>query len=639
MEKSFVFNSINGDRRYKAEDFREYFASFIGNGVFPNPSTNLQVIANNNRSVTIKPGKGWINGAIYVNTDDYIISISPADGVLNRIDRIVLRMDTAERKIKAMVKKGQFSSSPGAIPLQRDADAYEIALADIRINKGAISITQADIADIRQNKELCGIVHGTVDQVDVTTLFNQYATKLGLKEIEFEQEFKAWFETVKGQLSGDVAGNLANQIAENKEKIKNVETSLDDMGYYKKKSKNISNTNLNDLFISGNYIGQNLVNAPSNEYYRVEVFATDTGKEWCKQRVSKFYDEKETFERVFSNETKTWTPWFSLFQSVSSMKAKVASAVTDKGIPTDATATGDVMAQNIRNIKTGANVGDLIENVSITFPTDLDQSISGSVRILCKDNNVYFGGQKCDLNGNTIWDVGTNRRYEQCVAVDSNNNVYVQYEGNITKYNENGQSLWNISSRYGAIYVGDNDCLYNIEEKYIYKYNPDKTQIWSKSYSSNGSLNGEIIIYNKNTNRIYCSDTGKVMCYDTNGNNIWISRINYPVGIRFDSNNNIIVGSRVSQPSGLMRINKDTGEIIETIIQSAEIKDVDFDEKGNYYVSSNSMYIQKLAKNTLASVWINNNAPAGNMKYYRGKIYYSGSKIGIFKQRIEILEL
>ncbi len=82
MEKSFVFNSVNGDRRYKAEDFREYFASFIGNGVFPNPSTNLQVIANSNMTITIKQGKAWLNGAIYINTDDYILNIDVADGVL-----------------------------------------------------------------------------------------------------------------------------------------------------------------------------------------------------------------------------------------------------------------------------------------------------------------------------------------------------------------------------------------------------------------------------------------------------------------------------------------------------------------------------------------------------------------------------
>ncbi|WP_243182725.1 hypothetical protein [Clostridium gasigenes] len=212
MEKSFVFNSVNSDRKYKAEDFREYFASFIGNGVFPNPSTNLQVIANNNMTVTIRMGKSWINGAIYVNTDDYILNVDVADGILNRIDRVVLRMDTTLRKIYAYVKKGTFASSPVAPVLHRDADAYEIALADISVNKGIISVAQNNITDLRLNKDLCGIVHGTVDQIDITTLFNQYTVGFQQKEQNFQQEFQTWFDTVKNTLGSDVAGNLLNKI-------------------------------------------------------------------------------------------------------------------------------------------------------------------------------------------------------------------------------------------------------------------------------------------------------------------------------------------------------------------------------------------------------------------------------------------
>ena len=45
-EKSSFFTSLNGDRKYKASDFAEYFGTFISNSVFPNPNTNLQVIAN-----------------------------------------------------------------------------------------------------------------------------------------------------------------------------------------------------------------------------------------------------------------------------------------------------------------------------------------------------------------------------------------------------------------------------------------------------------------------------------------------------------------------------------------------------------------------------------------------------------------
>lgn len=178
MEKSGFFNAMKvgdtWDRIYKAENYAEYFASFIGNGVFPNPSTNLQVIGTDRMQVIVKPGKGWINGYKYENTDDLILSVDVADGVLHRIDKIVLRYDVVEREIRVKIKKGEFASEPKAPQLTRDADMYELGLADIKVNAGSISITQAYITDLRLNKELCGIVHGTVDQVDTTTIFNQY---------------------------------------------------------------------------------------------------------------------------------------------------------------------------------------------------------------------------------------------------------------------------------------------------------------------------------------------------------------------------------------------------------------------------------------------------------------------------------
>ena len=201
MIRSGFFNSINGDRKYDASKFAEYFASFIGNGVFPNPSTNLQVIANNDMTVTVKAGKCWINGYIMINDDDYILEIDPADGVLNRIDRIVARYDVVDREIRLEVKKGQFSSNPAAQNLQRDADAYELGLADVYIAAGVVSVTQANITDLRFNTELCGIVKGTVDQIDTTDLFAQYQTA-----------FNDWFQEIKDVLDDNTAANLLNLI-------------------------------------------------------------------------------------------------------------------------------------------------------------------------------------------------------------------------------------------------------------------------------------------------------------------------------------------------------------------------------------------------------------------------------------------
>ena len=227
--RSGFFNSVNGDRKYDANRFAEYFATFIGNGVFPNPSSGLQIMSNNDMTVTIKEGTAWINGWYMKNTDDHTINIEPADGVLSRIDRIVIRHDVALRDVFPAIKKGTFASSPVAPSLQRDADAYELGLADVYISKGIISITQANITDLRLNNDLCGVVHGTVDQVDVTTFFNQYTQGFELKKEEFEQEFMSWFATLEDVLDENTATNLFNMITATNDNLSNVEQNLADL--------------------------------------------------------------------------------------------------------------------------------------------------------------------------------------------------------------------------------------------------------------------------------------------------------------------------------------------------------------------------------------------------------------------------
>lgn len=225
-EISGFHNSVNGDRRVKADFFARFFGSLIGNGVFPNPSTGLQVIANGDMTVTVKAGKGWVNGVFYENTSDKIITLDVADGVLKRIDRIVVSDITLERDTRIKVKKGSFASAPAAPALQRDADAHELGLADIYIVNGAVSISQANITDLRLNSTYCGIVHGVVDQVDTTTLFNQYqawyANTTGEAEVtlngylaSYQDSFNTWFQTMRDILDTETATNLLGLINDN----------------------------------------------------------------------------------------------------------------------------------------------------------------------------------------------------------------------------------------------------------------------------------------------------------------------------------------------------------------------------------------------------------------------------------------
>ena len=111
MEKSSFFNSVDNDRVYDASSFANFFNSLLTNGVLP-ASTNLQIISNDDMTVTTKQGKAFINGYLYNNDSDLILSVDVADGVLNRIDSVVVQMSTTGREIKTIIKKGTFASTP-----------------------------------------------------------------------------------------------------------------------------------------------------------------------------------------------------------------------------------------------------------------------------------------------------------------------------------------------------------------------------------------------------------------------------------------------------------------------------------------------------------------------------------------------
>lgn len=203
------------DRVYSAERFAEYFAAFIANGVFPDPATNLQVVANVPRDMTVlvKSGLGWINGYYCNNDGNYPLTISPASGTLPRVDAVVLRWSRSNRSISLEVKTGVATSSPSAPSLERSADNYELMLASIEVVAGATSIAQANITDKRPDSSVCGWVKGVVDQIDTTDLFAQY-----------NDAFQTWFADIQAQLSGDVATNLQNQI----NRLKNDKVNISD---------------------------------------------------------------------------------------------------------------------------------------------------------------------------------------------------------------------------------------------------------------------------------------------------------------------------------------------------------------------------------------------------------------------------
>lgn len=248
-EKYFPFRSVSGDRRYSAEDWAAYFALFLSDGVFYSSADRLKVTASEGMQLKIGKGAGFVKGRCYILEADTYVTLDTADGALNRIDRIVLRCSYTDRNITVQVKKGAYSANPTASEVTRDADNYELVLADVRVNAGVITITAANITDQRLNTSLCGIVTGLVEQADTEEIFNEFyaylqefkqttqvdieawtdeqkatytAWYLGCQEqftnwynastTSWTQEFTNWFADIQGMLSGDVAANLTNRV-------------------------------------------------------------------------------------------------------------------------------------------------------------------------------------------------------------------------------------------------------------------------------------------------------------------------------------------------------------------------------------------------------------------------------------------
>lgn len=178
---SYFFNANKNpdgtyDRTYNAESFSNWLSLIVGNGVFPNPSTNLQVEARTGFNIIVNSGSGWINGHKMDNTIYYPLTVDGSDVLLDRIDRVIFYLDYTNRVMGIEILKGTPAEFPVAPDLTNDDERVELCLAEIAINHQVTEITQADITDTRADSTVCGWVAGLIEQVDTSTLFTQWQT-------------------------------------------------------------------------------------------------------------------------------------------------------------------------------------------------------------------------------------------------------------------------------------------------------------------------------------------------------------------------------------------------------------------------------------------------------------------------------
>ena len=160
-------------------------------GVFgANGNAAVSALETPGMAVTVSDGVGWMSnvngdGVVWwndseaVNTSKLQLDIDAADGVLNRIDRIIVEWKTTNYVDLPEIKvlKGATSSKAKAPALTNNSTVRQISLARIAINAGVTAITASMITDERLNTSVCGLVTDRVS-IDTSMMHSQFDSLL-----------------------------------------------------------------------------------------------------------------------------------------------------------------------------------------------------------------------------------------------------------------------------------------------------------------------------------------------------------------------------------------------------------------------------------------------------------------------------
>ena len=144
------------DTEVWAEDFAQFAAGILTNGVLATSENVLKVVAGTGMTVSIGAGYCWING--HFGHAEYVegLELATADGSLARSDRIVARLDLSTNAVYLEALEGTPAADPTPPSVRRDGTYYDLSLAIVTIPAGTLTITDAMITDTRRDESTCG---------------------------------------------------------------------------------------------------------------------------------------------------------------------------------------------------------------------------------------------------------------------------------------------------------------------------------------------------------------------------------------------------------------------------------------------------------------------------------------------------
>ena len=171
---------------YDADDASGYLRTRLS-GVY-SAEEDFAVTAQGGLSVQVSAGQAWVRPARFkgrsiIMEQPETVTLTAADTVRSRIDRLVLRYDATAKKTSLTVLTGTpDSASPTAPEITRTTLVYDLCLADIRRPAASTAITAADITDTRADEAVCGLMRDGVTGIPTQKLVEQWQAAQAAQE-------------------------------------------------------------------------------------------------------------------------------------------------------------------------------------------------------------------------------------------------------------------------------------------------------------------------------------------------------------------------------------------------------------------------------------------------------------------------
>lgn len=195
---SGFFNSVDHDRLYDATDISRLFDGLIRDGIFASIGDCFVVKQSNQMNVIVGTGRAWFNHTWSYNDALYPVTIPPSEILMDRIDAIVLEINSVEAVRANSIKliKGTPSSTPTKPSLTNAKEVHQYPLAYVKVGKEVTSIRQADIENC-VGTSVCPFVTGILEVISIEQLIPQWKDILNRFVEENTANFNTWMNGEK----------------------------------------------------------------------------------------------------------------------------------------------------------------------------------------------------------------------------------------------------------------------------------------------------------------------------------------------------------------------------------------------------------------------------------------------------------